>query len=144
MPAQPLAVSGSTVVVPVNIDTARPPGSQGMLEAMLALHFDPRLYTVAAADVQLGTIPSSGSGWQLNVVVNNQTGEIGIDLFSATPIATTAGGSLVTVTLQALGMAPAGAPVLDLVTQVNPTGKRVYRTSAADAGGAFVLETGNV
>ena len=76
------------------------------------------------------------------MAVNDQTGEIGIDPYSDTPIATTAGGSLVTITLQALDAVPVGGPILELVTQVNPTGKRVYRTSAAGAQGAFTLQTG--
>ena len=50
------------------------------------------MFTVSAADVQLGSLTA---GWQLTTLVNAQTGEIGIDLFSSTPIQTTASGSLV-------------------------------------------------
>ena len=54
---------GGTVVVPVNIDTAHPDGSTGLVEANLALHFDPQVFTVSAADIQLGSLPAAGNGW---------------------------------------------------------------------------------
>ncbi len=56
------AIPGSTVTAAVNIDTARPAGSTGMTEAILALHYDPLLFTVSAVDVQLGTLPQR-RGW---------------------------------------------------------------------------------
>ena len=96
LPSSPLAVSGGTVVVPVDIDTARPTGSSGMMEAVLALRYDTSAFSVSAADVQLGSVPSAGSDWQLSAVVDPLTGEIGIDLFSGTPIAFASGGSLIT------------------------------------------------
>jgi hypothetical protein len=133
------AAPGETVIVPVNIDTARPEDSTGMLEAVLALRFDPQVFTVSAADVHLGSLPTAGSGWRLISAVNSQTGEIGIDLFSATPISTRAGGSLVTVTLHVRDTAPPGTTVLNLVPEVNPNGQRMFRTAAADAQGTFVL-----
>jgi hypothetical protein len=139
VPAATQVVPGSTIVVPVNIDTARPAGSTGMVEAVLALRFDPRYFSLSVSDVQLGTVPSSGSGWQLQVAVNNQTGDLGIDLFSATPISSAAGGSLVMITLRVLDTAPPGLAGLELVNHVDPTGKRVYQTTVADALGAFVL-----
>ena len=60
----------------------------------MALQYDPQVFSVSAADVQSGSLTG---GWQLTTVVNAQTGEIGIDLFSSTPIQTTAGGSLVDI-----------------------------------------------
>ena len=99
LPTNVLATPGDTVVVPVNIDTARPDGSTGMTEAILAVQFDPAVFTVSAQDVELGSLPTSGSGWRLQTAVNATTGEIGIDLFSTTPIQTSAGGSLVTLAL---------------------------------------------
>src|SRR5262249_51526578 len=50
-----------------------------------------------------------------------------------------AGGSLVTLTLHVRAAAPAGPAALNLVTAVNPTGVRVYRTEVDDDQGAFVL-----
>ncbi len=140
LPADVVTIAGDTVTVPVNIDTAHPAGSEGMMEASLALLYDPREYAVTPADVELGTVPMEGSGWQLQTVVNAQTGDIGIDLYSTTPIASTAGGSLVTITLHVQQPAPTGTAVLTLLQQANPTGLRVFDTSVGDALGAYVLE----
>ena len=153
VPTDLVVAPDGTVVVPVDIDTARPPGSSGMMQAMIALRYDPRLFTVAAADVQLGSVPLAGSGWQLTTSINAQTGEIGIDLFSTTPIDSQAGGSLVTIEMHvdrgpwtvdrvegAVGSGPMfSQPAFALVNQVNPTGRQVFTTEAADAQGAFVL-----
>ncbi len=135
VPAPLTAPPGATVMVPIDIDTARPVGSMGATEAILALRDNPRLFTVSAADVQLGSLTS---GWQLTAVVNAQTGEIGIDLFSSTPIQTTAGGSLVTIAVG--GNAGSSLTPFTLVNQVDPTGHRVFTTTVADGQGAFVLQ----
>ncbi len=140
VPTKVTATRGSTVTVAVNIDAARPAGSSGLMEATLALRYNPQLFSVTAADIKLGTVPSAGSGWQLGVAVNSETGEIGITLFSTTPIQSTAGGSLVTITLQIIG-STSGAAIsmtpLSLVDQVDPTGLRVYQTGLADSQGAM-------
>ncbi len=136
------ALPGGKVVVPVNIDTAHPVGSMGATEAILALRYNPQLYSVSAADVQAGSLTD---GWQLTTVVNAQTGEIGIDIFSSTPIETTAGGSLVDIVCSVHGAvgrnaeSAVSAPPLILVNQVDPTGQRVFTTTVADGQGAFVL-----
>ena len=153
LPADLTVTPGGTVTVPVNIDTARPEGSGGMMEATLALRYDPQFFSVTAADIKLGTVPSAGSGWQLDVAINPETGEIGITLFSTTPIQSTAGGSLVTITMQRVGSGQwavgsdagfgATASPLFLVNQVNPTGQQPFRTEVADAQGAFVLHISN-
>jgi hypothetical protein len=140
LPSGLIASQGSTITVPVNIDTAKPVGSTGMNEAVLALQFDPHVVTVAPSDVQLGTLPQSGSGWRLTTAVS-ATGQIGVDLFSPTPIQTTDAGSLVTITLHVLDTAPVGTTALSLVPQVNPKGPRAFQTEVADAQGAFVLHT---
>ncbi len=49
--------TGGAVTVPVNIDTARPAGSSGIMEATLALRYNPQLYSLTAADIKLGTVP---------------------------------------------------------------------------------------
>jgi hypothetical protein len=130
---------GMTITVPVNIDTARPDGSTGATEAILALQYDPQLFDVSATDIQLGSLTSSG--WQMTAVVNRQTGEIGIDLFSSTPILTAAAGSLVTISMHVDAGAGSLASLtpLTVVSQVNPTGTRAYRLEVADAQGALVL-----
>ncbi|HYV36642.1 MAG TPA: NHL repeat-containing protein, partial [Gemmataceae bacterium] len=139
LPTNLTAAPGTSVVVPLYLDTARPEGSLGLMEAILALRYDPKVFTVSAQDVHLGTLPLSGSGWKLQTVVNAQTGEIGIDLFSPTPIVSAGGGSLVTLTLHVLADAPAGASGINLVRSVNPTGQRQYVTTASDAAGPYIL-----
>ena len=42
--------------------------------------------------------PADHTGWTLQARVDAVTGQIGITLFSATPIGTAIGGSLVTIT----------------------------------------------
>src|SRR5205823_209377 len=108
LPTDLRAAPGDAVVVPIYIDTARPEDSTGLMEAVLALRFDPHVFTVSAADVHLGTLVTAGSDWQLSAVVNAETGEIGIDLFGLTPIYSRASGSLVTITLHVLDTAPWG------------------------------------
>ena len=125
--------------MPVNIDTARPAGSNGLMEATLALRYNPQLFSLTAADIKLGTVPNAGSGWQLGAAINPETGEIGITLFSTTPIQSTAGGSLVTITLHVNGTTIVGQPALSLVDEVNPTGLRSYQTGLADGQGALVV-----
>ena len=108
---------GGTVVVPVNIDDAHPEGSTGATEAILALKFNPQVFSVSAADVQLGSLPAASQGWQLTTQVNAQTGEIGIDLFGSSPIQSTASGSMVLISLHVRDTAPVGSTGLQLVTR---------------------------
>src|SRR5262249_27845902 len=82
---------------PVNIADPRPEGGTGLTQAPLALTYDPGVLSVSGADVHLGTVPAAGTGWRLQSVVDAATGQIGITLFSVTPISTSVGGSLVTI-----------------------------------------------
>jgi hypothetical protein len=127
------------VVVPVFIDQPRPEGSHGLMEAVLALKFDPTVFTVSASDIQLGSVPSSGSGWQLRSAINQETGELGIDLFSSTPLLSRAGGSLVLVTFHVREGAEVGSAAINLVPQVNPTGRLAFQTHAADMVSPYIL-----
>src|SRR5580765_7911247 len=131
LPSDLRASPGETVMVPVYLDTARPEGSAGLMEAILALKYNPNVFTVS--DIHLGTLATSGQGWNLQSSVNQQSGEIGIDLFSSTPITSSAGGSLVTVTFHVLPNATLGASSINLVRSVNPTGQRAFVTTASDA-----------
>ncbi len=144
LPPALAASPGGTVVVPVNIDTARPADSTGMTEAVLALRYNPQYFTVSAADVQLGSLPIAGNGWQLTTMINSQTGQIGVDIYSADPIQTTGGGSLVTVTLHVRDDLSAPAVALSLAGQVNPTGQRTFTTMVADGQGPLVLHDAGV
>ncbi len=60
LPTTLVGLPGSTVVVPVNIDTAKPVGSNGATEAILALKYNPQVFTVSPADVQAGSLTSAG------------------------------------------------------------------------------------
>src|SRR5262249_44319270 len=87
-------------------------------------------------------LPNGSTGWQLKTVVNDQSGEMAIDLWSDTPVATSAAGSLVTVTLHPLGNAvPQGSSLLTLKSQFSPAAGQSYRTEVSDVLGAFVLHT---
>ena len=105
----------------------------------MALKYNPLVFSVSAADIQLGSLPSSSQGWQLSTVVNAQTGEVGIDIFGGSPIETTASGSLVLISLHVRETAPVGSTGLTLVNQVNPTGQRAFVTTMADGQGALML-----
>ena len=100
LPKSLQAAPGDVITVPINIDTARPTGSYGMIGATIAIRFDPNVFTVSAHEIQLGSLPARESGWQLRAEVNNVTGEIGIDLSNRLPLGSTDGGSLVTVAFQ--------------------------------------------
>ena len=139
IPTDLTAAAGGTVVVPVNIDDAHPVGSTGLTEAELALTYNPASFSVTAADVSLGTVPGSGSGWQLTAVVNEATGEIGIDLYSTTPISAAAGGSLVTIDFHALSGAAGGATTINLVPSVAIAGHPAFETGLSDAQGLLTL-----
>src|SRR5207249_10717039 len=75
IPVELHAAAGGTVTVPVMLDDPHPAGSTGMTEAVLTLTFDPAVLTVSAADVALGSIPLSGSGWQLTTAIDLSTGQ---------------------------------------------------------------------
>jgi hypothetical protein len=142
------------VTVPVVIDTARPQGSTGMVDAILALTFNPTVFDVSAADVRLGSVPAVGNGWHLATAVNDLSGVIGAELYSDTPILSTTGGSLLIITMHARESVPPGAPTpasidtspliapLSIVPYVDPSGGlRIYQTQVSDTHGAFVLHT---
>ena len=103
--------------------------------------YDSAVFSVTAADVHLGTVPASGSGWQLTTEVNAATGQIGIELYSTTPISSTLPGSLVTIDFRALTAAAEGVTAVDLVPAVNPGGRLTFQTSLADNQGLLTLHT---
>jgi hypothetical protein len=128
-----------TVQIAVNIDDPYPVGSSGLTQAQLALSYDPAMLSVSAADIHLGSVPASGTGWTLQAVVNQATGQIGVSLFSVTPIRTSVGGSLVTIDLHVQPGVSGGAPLLNLVAAVNPTGRSVIQTALDDNQGPLTL-----
>jgi autotransporter-associated beta strand protein len=134
---------GQPVTVPVVLDNPHPDGSMGMTEAVFALSFNPDLFTVSVADISLGSIPGLASGWQLDAVVDQAAGRIGIELFSTTPIMTTAAGSLVNITLHPIAgnWPPASATALQLLDSVIIGGQQ-FVTQVDDAQGQYVLGPG--
>jgi hypothetical protein len=143
IPDQGIPTPGADLLVPVNIDTAMPEGSTGTVDATLALRYDPRFFSLTESDIKLGELAGSCSDWQLAATINPVTGEIGVNLFGASPITSTAGGTLVTIDLHVLASAPLGATAIALVPEVSPGGLRVYRTSVADSQGALQLHMAN-
>src|SRR5262249_15433329 len=128
-----------TVTVPVNMDDPRPEGSTGLTQAHLALTYDPAVLSVSPADIRLGTVPASGTGWRLQTAVNAVTGQIGITLFSVTPIAVSAPGSLVTIDFHVLDGAAARATPINLVGAVNADGRRLVVRALDDSMGQLLL-----
>jgi hypothetical protein len=129
---------GGTVAVPVLIDDPHPAGSGGLTQAVLALRYDPAAFDVTAADIHLGAVPAGGTGWTLQAVVDPATGQIAITLFSLTPISSSLGGSLVTITFHVRPGAHAGASPINLVPAVTVNG-RVVLTALDDAQGPLTL-----
>ncbi len=132
-------------VVSVTIDHPDPEGSTGLTSVTLALTYDPALLSVTAADISLGSIPSQGSGWQFFAVVDQVTGQIGIQLYSLTPITVNEAGSLVNIAFQLLGEptgeGPRVIPSVQLVDAVTPNGQW-FGTGVADVLGALILSPG--
>jgi subtilisin family serine protease len=128
-----------TVIVPVNLDDPRPAGSTGLTQAVLALTYDPAVFSVSATDIHLGTVPLAGAGWTLQSRVDAWTGQIGILLVSAMPIRSATGGSLVTITFHVRPGARGGTTPINLAAQVNPNGRGILRTALDDNQGPLTL-----
>jgi hypothetical protein len=129
------------VNVPVLLDHARPDASTGMTEAIIGLTYDPTAVAVSPADISLGSLPASSSGWRLVSVVDAATGQIAIDLYSTTPITQTQAGSLVNIAFHTAPGAYVPATAVQLVSSVSPQG-HWYSTEVVDAENKFVLSPG--
>jgi hypothetical protein len=132
---------GGIVSVPVLLDDPHPDGSTGMEEAVLALTYDPKVLTVSSADITLGSIPTLGTGWHLVSVVDQATGQIGIDLYSTTAISRAQAGSLVNIAFHVVPGASVPATAVQLVNSVAPSGRH-FTTEVADDQGQYVLSPG--
>jgi hypothetical protein len=133
-----VAADGS-VTVPVNIDDPHPAGSEGMVSATLAVSYDPAVWSVSTSDIRLGSVPGGGSGWTLQSVVDPAAGQIGVTIWSVTPITSTAAGSLVTIVFHRSDLAATGTTTIDLVPSVDPNGSGVIYTQVDDAQGPLTL-----
>jgi glucose/arabinose dehydrogenase len=140
-PDPTLSLAGGNGIVSVMLDDPHPAGSTGMEEAVLALTYDPKVLTVSSSDITLGSIPGLGSGWHLVSVLDQATGQIGIDLYSTTAISATQAGSLVNIAFQVLPGTVVPATAVQLVNAVTPSG-RSFSTEVADAQGQYVLSPG--
>jgi hypothetical protein len=132
---------GLLVFVPVLLDQPHPVGSTGMTEAVLALKYDPSALSVSASDITLGSIPSLGQDWQLTSVVDQATGQIGIELYSTTPITAAQAGSLVTIAFHVLPGVSVPTTAVQLVGREMPHGQQ-FVTQLDDAEGQYVLSPG--
>jgi hypothetical protein len=140
-PDPTLSLAGVKGVVSVLLDHPHPVGSTGMEEAVLALTYDPKVLTVSSSDITLGSIPGLGSGWHLLSVVDQATGQIGIDLYSTMALTATQAGSLVNIAFHVVPGAAVATTAVQLVNSVTPTG-RYFSTEVADDQGQYVLSPG--
>jgi N-acetylneuraminic acid mutarotase len=129
---------GLVVTVPVMLDEPHPTGSTGMTEAILALTYDPSVLSVSSSDIALGSIPERGVGWQLTSTVDARSGQIGLELYSTTAIATNDAGSLASIRFHVLPNDRAPATAVQLVRSVWPDGRQ-FSTQVDDAQGRLVL-----
>src|SRR5206468_604719 len=97
------------------------------------------VFNVSVADIHLGTVPAAEEGWVLQARVDAATGQIGIVLYSATPISTSVGGSLVTIDFHVRPGAPVGPTPINLAASVNPNGQGVIATAIDDNQGPLTL-----
>ncbi len=84
------------------------------------------------------SIPSQGEGWQMRAVIDQAAGQIGIELFSDTPIAANDAGSLVNIVFHKAGSAPGTAAAVQLVSSVSVQGEN-FETLLADGLGALIV-----
>ena len=137
---------GGTVMVPINVnaldDPASPFSQSGLSGGDIVLYYNPSVFSVSDADVQLGTIttpsatdptgtaqgdgysPAASNGWTvtpttstpgyLNIILSNGN-------FSGI-VTGSGGGSLVTVNFHVLPNAPAGTSRIDLAADTGGFG----------------------
>ena len=122
IPTNLAANVNGVVTVPVNIDNPNPPGLGGLTGAALAIDFDSSVFTVSASDIQLGSLTSTWTLAPPNVNSTTNPGQIGIDLFTTTPITSTVGGSLVLITFHVNPTAPTGPSSIFINVSNNPLG----------------------
>ena len=136
LPAELNVGMNGTVTLPVNLDDAHPAGSTGLIAAHLALTYDPKVLTVSAADIHLGSLLGDGT-WKLLPTIDQATGQIAITLASTTPISTSQAGSLVIIDFHVVGRMSNPSSIA-LVASASPDGQYVT-TELEDAQGRFTL-----
>src|SRR5262249_6961256 len=91
--------------------------------------------------ITLGSIPGLENGWRLESVVDQVTGQIGIALYSTTPITSSQAGSLVNMTFNILPGALVPTTAAELANAATLNG-HFFSTQVADSEGLFVLSPG--
>ena len=89
IPTNLVGTQGSTVVVPVNIDNADPPGSNGLTGVVLAIDYNASVLSVSPSDVQLGALTSGTDAVQtisFNGTVAGSTFTLALSGNSTAPI----------------------------------------------------------
>jgi hypothetical protein len=136
------------VNISVLLDGPHPAGSTGMTEAVLAVTYDPSVFSISAAEITLGSIPSMGAGWQLSSVIDAIAGNLAITLYSTTPIRSAQAGSLVDLAFHVVQSPIHGARLTGLpeglprlVNNVTVNGQ-VFTNQVDDAQGQLVLSPG--
>ena len=109
-----------------------------MTEAIVALAYDPSKLSVSAADIKLGSLPMLGAGWQLDTVVDQTSGQIGIVLYSTNSLTATGPGSLVDIAFHVRPGVGVTATGVQLVHGVMASGQQ-FTTQVDDAQGQLVL-----
>jgi MYXO-CTERM domain-containing protein len=141
MPTNLTAALGGSVVVPVTVshlfDGA---GDSGLFEGVLALTYDPTVFSISDTDVAFGDLllnaPADGE-WELNPDTSTP-GEVDIttnatDLFS-NPISSTTGGVIFNLTFHIKAGAPTGDSVLHIVVPPAWSPNGVQSSALPDSG----------
>ncbi len=128
-------------LVSVMIDHPDPEGSTGLSSVTLALIYDPAMLSVSLADITLGSLPNQSAGWQISWVVDQARGQIGIQLYSLTPITVNQAGSLVNIAFHTVSGATIPTTAVQLVNAATPNGQW-FGTGVADSQGGMILSPG--
>ena len=141
LPTHLSAAPGGTITVPISVNALSDPNSSahqsGLSSGDFVLYFNPSVFSVADADISLGTIgtptitgegysPANPNGW--SVVTNTATpGYLNILLSTTSPsgvITGTGGGTLVTVNFHVLPGAASGPSNIDLAADTGGPGNQ--------------------
>ena len=136
IPTNLVGEQGGVVTASINVDNLNDGGSHtGLSGGDFVLFYNSALFTVSNSDIGLGTVPNSSSGWTVTPTTSTP-GYINIVLAdNGTPIASSAGGSLVTVNFHVNSSAPFGATKIDLAADNALLGSVTQTTFINDASG---------
>ncbi len=104
----------------------------------MALKYDPSVLSVTTADITLGSLTQ---GWQIRAALDVAKGEIGIELWSDTPIAKNDAGSLVNIAFRTNSNEALTETAVQLASGVTVQGDS-FVTLLADGMGSLVVSSG--